>query len=311
MSVPPGLEWWREEPDGFLWIQHLPDIVGECAHQWSLELGEPFHLAHVSYVAPVELSDSTSAVLKINFPEEESEHEADALAHWDGEGAVRLLGRYDERRALLVERCKPGTRLWETRDGDDVTRIVAGVLRRLWKAPPANHPFRLLADAAAGWVHELPEGWERLGRPYEEELLEEAIAFLREAGPTQGEAVVLHQDLHGGNILRARREPWLAIDPKPLVGEREFDTASFLRDRRWELRNDAPARHEGAPPARPARRRARPRPRPHARLGNRARARLGHVRQARAGSRHGRVRPLARRGLIGFGGLRPARDYDQ
>jgi len=48
---------------------------------------------------------------------------------------------------------------------------------------------------------------------------------------------VLHQDLHGGNILRARREPWLAIDPKPLVGEREFDTASFLRDRRWELRN--------------------------------------------------------------------------
>lgn len=237
MSVPPGLEWWREEPDGFLWIQHLPDIVGECAHQWSLELGEPFHLAHVSYVAPVELSDGTSAVLKINFPEDESEHEADALAHWDGEGAVRLLGRYDERRALLVERCKPGTRLWETRDGDDVTRIVAGVLRRLWKAPPDNHPFRLLADAAAGWVHELPEEWERLGRPYEEELLEEAIAFLREAGPTQGEAVVLHQDLHGGNILRARREPWLAIDPKPLVGEREFDTASFLRDRRWELRS--------------------------------------------------------------------------
>ena len=69
MSIPPGLEWWREEPDGFLWIQHLPDIVGECAHQWSLEVGEPFHLAHVSYVAPVELSDSTSAVLKINFPE--------------------------------------------------------------------------------------------------------------------------------------------------------------------------------------------------------------------------------------------------
>ena len=237
MSVPPGLEWWREEPDGSIWLQHLPDILGECAHLWSLELGEPFDLAHVSYVAPVELRDNTSGVLKINFPEDESEHEADALVHWDGEGAVRLLGRYDERRALLVERCKPGTRLWETRDGDDVTRTVAGVLRRLWKAPPDGHPFRLLEDAAASWVDELPEGWERLGRPYEQELLEEAIAFLREAGPAQGEAVVLHQDLHGGNILRARREPWLAIDPKPLVGEREFDTASFLRDRRWELRN--------------------------------------------------------------------------
>jgi streptomycin 6-kinase len=176
-------------------------------------------------------------VLKINFPEEESEHEPDALAHWDGDGAVRLLGRYDERRALLVERCKPGTRLWESRDGDDVTRVVAGVLRRLWKAAPGDHPFQLLEDAAARWVDELTEGWERLGRPYDEELLDEAVAFLREAGPSQGEQVVLHQDLHGGNILRARREPWLAIDPKPLVGEREFDTASFLRDRRWELRN--------------------------------------------------------------------------
>ncbi len=92
MSVPPGLEWWREEPDGFLWLQHLPDIVGECARLWSLEVGEPFHNAHVSYVAPVELRDGTSAVLKINFPEPESEHEADALAHWDGDGAVRLLG---------------------------------------------------------------------------------------------------------------------------------------------------------------------------------------------------------------------------
>jgi streptomycin 6-kinase len=49
---------------------------------------------------------------------------------------------------------------------------------------------------------------------------------------------VLHQDFHGGNVLRAEREPWLAIDPKPLVGEREFDTASLLRDRRAELVDD-------------------------------------------------------------------------
>jgi streptomycin 6-kinase len=241
VSVPPGLEWWREEPDGSVWLQHLPDIVGECAARWSLRLGEPFHLAHVSYVAPVELHDHTPAVLKVNFPEPEGEHEPDALGHWDGRGAVRLLGRYDERCALLVERCDPGTRLWETRDGDEVTRIAADVLRRLWRPPPANHAFRLLEDAAAAWADELPAGWERLGRPYEAALLDEAIWFLREAGPSQGEAVVLHQDLHGGNVLAARREPWLAIDPKPIVGEREFDTASFLRDRRWELRSDPEA----------------------------------------------------------------------
>jgi len=62
---------------------------------------------------------------------------------------------------------------------------------------------------------------------------------LRDLGPTQGEQVVLHQDFHGGNVLRAGREPWLAIDPKPLAGEREFDAASLLRDRREELDRDA------------------------------------------------------------------------
>jgi len=46
---------------------------------------------------------------------------------------------------------------------------------------------------------------------------------------------MLHQDLHGGNVLRAAREPWLAIDPKPLVGDRELDVASLLRDRRPQL----------------------------------------------------------------------------
>jgi streptomycin 6-kinase len=41
--------------------------------------------------------------------------------------------------------------------------------------------------------------------------------------------------MHGGNVLRAARAPWLAIDPKPVVGEREFDLASLIRDRRWAI----------------------------------------------------------------------------
>jgi streptomycin 6-kinase len=42
--------------------------------------------------------------------------------------------------------------------------------------------------------------------------------------------VLLHQDLHGDNVLAAEREPWLVIDPKPLVGEREFGIAPIVRD---------------------------------------------------------------------------------
>jgi streptomycin 6-kinase len=201
-------------------------------------VGPPFEPATISYVAPARLPDGTDAVLKVNFPEPESEHEPEALRLWDGRGAVRLLASGPGERALLVERCVPGTTLWEVVDEDEADRIAADVLRLLWRPAPAQHPFRLLADEAARWADELPGRWESAGRPCARSLLDEAVAFLRAAGPDQGERVVVHQDFHGGNVLRAEREPWLAIDPKPLVGEREFDTASLLRDRRDELTHD-------------------------------------------------------------------------
>jgi streptomycin 6-kinase len=199
--------------------------------------------SHVSLVAPATLAGGERAVLKINFPDEESKHEPDALAFWNGRGAVRLLAHDRGRRALLIEHCAPGTALWEIEDEQDANRIAAGVLRRLWRLAPPEHSFRLLSVEAELWATELPATWERLGRPFEKALLDQAVEFARVLGADQGEAVVLHQDYHGGNVLRAEREPWLAIDPKPLVGEREFDAASLLRDRRDQLVHDpAPQR---------------------------------------------------------------------
>lgn len=242
MRIPAGLEWWRGESGGAGWLDGLPRLVERCAERWSLRLGEPFEPASVSLVVPAVLPDGTGAVLKLNFPEPESEREADALELWRGGGAVRLLDHDAELRALLLERCQPGTPLWHVEAGDEANRIAAGVLRRLWRTPPAGHSFRLLADEAARWAEELPRHWEQLGRPFERRLLDEAVGALIALGPAQGEPVVCHQDFHGGNVLRARREAWLAIDPKPLVGEREFDAASLLRDRRWELLRPGAAR---------------------------------------------------------------------
>jgi streptomycin 6-kinase len=173
-----------------------------------------------------DLPEGTPAVLKLVYPHRESEHEADALELWDGEGAVRLLARDDERLALLLERCEPGTYLSE-RAQDEALDVLIGLLPRLWK--PACAPFRPLAEEAAWWLEALPSGWEDAGRPYERRLLEAALDALGELAPTQGEQVLVHQDLHGENVLAAQREPWLAIDPKPLAGEREFALASIVR----------------------------------------------------------------------------------
>jgi streptomycin 6-kinase len=205
-----------EEPGGPEWLERLPRLAAECLEQWSLVPGEPIDTGY-SLVVP-----AGDAVLKLNPPDEESEHEADALERWGGRGAALLLARDDARRALLIERLRPGTQLWSLPD-DEATEIAAGVLEQLWI--PAAAPFRRLEDEAGRWAEELP------ARQLDSALVEPTVSFLRDAGPTQRESVLMHQDLHGGNVLLSARG-WLAIDAKPLVGEREFDVASLIRDRR-------------------------------------------------------------------------------
>ena len=192
----------------------LRRFAEECAERWALRLGEPLPGGNIALVLAAERADGTTAVLKVSPPHPESDPEADALACWAGDGAVRVLERDRERRALLLERLVPGTSAWEM-DEDEATRAVAGVLRRLGIEPPPGHPFRPLADVACEWAEDFPEL-----RPAVEELL---------ADPTA--QVLLHQDLHGGNVLR-HGDDWVAIDPKPLVGDPCFDVASLVRDRR-------------------------------------------------------------------------------
>jgi streptomycin 6-kinase len=165
-------------------------------------------------------------VLKIQWPHRESEHEAAALELWDGDGAVRLLAHDEERHALLLERCRPGTYLGEL-DADAGLGVLIQLLPRLWK--PAGPPFRSLAEEAGWWACSIREEWDEAGRPFEKELVDAAVAALEELAPTQGEQVLIHQDLHADNVLAAQREPWLVIDPKPLVGEREFGPAPIIR----------------------------------------------------------------------------------
>jgi streptomycin 6-kinase len=194
--------------------------------KWSLDLGNPYVQGAGGFTAPAYLADGTPVVLKIVFPHRESEHEADALALWGGEGAVLLLARDDERSAIVIERCDPGTPLSRL-DADPALDVLIGLLPRLWR--PAGEPFHTLVDEAAWWASYLPSQWNRADPPFERSLLEAAMDALRTLPLTQGEGVLLHQDLHADNVLVAEREPWLVIDPKPLLGEREFAVAPIVR----------------------------------------------------------------------------------
>jgi streptomycin 6-kinase len=138
----------------------------------------------------------------------ESIQEPEALRIWNGEGAVRLVDHDPVTRSMLIERCVPGTQLG-TRYDDTALEVTAQILERLWRRPSTDVPWRRIEDVS------LPSG----ARAVADDLL-----------PSQGERVLCHQDLHGGNILRAEREPWLAIDSKPIVAEREYDVVALIRD---------------------------------------------------------------------------------
>ena len=210
-----------------VWLERVPDLVTECVEQWGLRLGEPYEAGAAGYAVRADLPDRTPAVLKLIYPHREAEQEAEALKVWNGEGAIRLLAHDEERWAMLIERCDPGSLLARIAV-EKALDVLIGLLPRLWK--PVGEPFRPLAEEAAWWVDYLPTEWERAGRPIERRLLDEAIDALQDLAGSQGEQVLLHQDLHGDNVLAAQREPWLVIDPKPLVGEREFSVAPIVRD---------------------------------------------------------------------------------
>jgi streptomycin 6-kinase len=234
VPVPDGLAWWNDVPGGAAWLDSLQQLVEGCVHDWALTLGMPFAPGSIAWVAPAELPDGTRAVLKVNFPEAESEHEADALAFWEGIGAARLLAHDRDRRALLLARCEPGDQLWSVEDEDIAYRVASGVFRELWRPAPPHGPFRTLEGEALRWARELPSRWVHHGKPFPRRLIDEAANLSVELARSQPEQVLCHQDAHGGNMLSAG-DGWLAIDPKPVVGERAFDLASSLRDRRWTL----------------------------------------------------------------------------
>lgn len=208
------------------WLRHLPDYTTACADHWRLRLEQPYPRSNVSAVFPATAADGSAMVLKIQFPHPESEYEAEALQRWSGNGAVRLLDSDPVHHALLLERCEPGDHL-STADPDEALEILIELLPRLWI--DADQPFVSLYDESAAWAKELPSLWERAGRPFEVELLDEALKTIDALRASYSRQVLVHQDLHADNVLRASREPWLAIDPKPLLGEREFSVAPIVR----------------------------------------------------------------------------------
>ncbi|WP_052848620.1 aminoglycoside phosphotransferase family protein [Streptomyces avicenniae] len=216
---------------GRAWTAALPALADRMLAEWRLRPTGPAMHGMVALVLPVTTGDGIPAVLKLQPPDEETEGEPSALAAWDGDGAVRLLAHHPGTGSMLLERLSQRS-LADVADAREAVTLLTGLLARLTAAtpPPGLRQLRDLADAMLARVPTALRDADPVCRP----LLRDCAAAVREVRDEPGDRL-LHWDLHYENVLApllgSGREPWLAIDPKPLVGDPCFDLAPALHNR--------------------------------------------------------------------------------
>ena len=214
------------------WLATLPPLVTEIASVWELELGDPYLPGgQCAWVAPARNTVGDELVLKVGWRHREAEHEADGLWHWDGDGAVRCFAarHLDNTTALLLERCRPGRPLGNSAPEPEQDEIIATLLCRLWaRAPHAGHPFSSLKEICSEWADSFELACADDNHDVDAGLVRQAVETLRTLPGSATAEVLLCTDLHAGNVLAARREPWLMIDPKPFIGDPAFDPIQHM-----------------------------------------------------------------------------------
>lgn len=202
----------------------LPHTIREIAARWALAIDPPYEQVSGAWVAPATRADGTRAVLKLGVPHMEGRDEIRGLRFWAGDPTVRLLDSDDHLNALLLERCEPGTSLRDVSE-EEQDVVLAGLLRRLWRRPAAGLGLRPLSQMIDSWIEETLAAiaeWADAG------LVRAGLQAFEALKDSSADDVLLATDLHAGNVLRAQREPWLVIDPKPFVGDRAYDATQHL-----------------------------------------------------------------------------------
>ena len=209
------------------WLARLPRLFDDVLADWRLTLDGSPMTGEAAVVLPVRTEAGEPAVVKLGLPHPESEHEHLVLRAWGGDGAVRLL-RADPRRAvLLLERADPGHDL-ATLPVVEACGVVAGLYPRLHRAPLPQ--LDRLSVHAARWAEQLVvlRGSHTVPRRFVDQAIGLAHDFATDPGTDRA---LVHTDLHYANVLAADREPWLAIDPKPLAGDPAYEIAPMLWNR--------------------------------------------------------------------------------
>jgi streptomycin 6-kinase len=187
--------------------------------RWNLVSDGAPILTRTSRLLPVR-RDGIPAMLKIATEQEERRGNR-VMAWWSGEGAAAVLAQDSD--ALLLERLDDGGALAAMAHSgadDEASRIICTVAAKLHAARAKPKPELVPLTV---WFEGLQGAADRHGG-----ILATAQATAQALLESAVDIVVLHGDVHHGNILKSPARGWVAIDPKGLQGERGFDFANIF-----------------------------------------------------------------------------------
>ena len=206
------------------WLARLPGLLRECLAHWDLRPDGAARHGVCALVLPVR-GPTGAAALKLTWPHPEATHEHLALRYWAGRGAVRLLAADPPRWSLLLERLDPDRDL-SAEPIFDACETIGVLLAELDRPAPAQ--LERLSQHASRWAATLRSA----PRVVPQRFLDRAAGLAGElAADPRVDARMVHTDLHFANVLAGQRQPWLAIDPKPLAAEPAFAVAPALWNR--------------------------------------------------------------------------------
>jgi streptomycin 6-kinase len=223
----------RRGSDWAAWVDQLPALTRSLYDDWELRPDGWMMHGYCALVVPVITPGGRRAMLKVAFPDSESEHEHLALSHWAGRGAVPLLRADPHRRAMLLESLRDVS-LRDTWDVEACT--VVGELYGLLHVPAFTQlrPLTGFVSRSADEMSALPRS-----APLPRRLVEQAVALSRDfVTDPASTGTLIHTDLHYDNVLLSEAGDWLAIDPKPLSGDPHYEIAPMLWNRFDELGGD-------------------------------------------------------------------------
>jgi len=230
---------------GRAWLDELPDLIGRLEKLWSVRVLEPFPAIEFNFVAPAVRNDDEQVVIKIApLENHEARGEAKYLRTLNGDGAVKLLAEDSSTQSILIERALPGDNLAEIFEGNEESAIdpAIGILKRVLRPSPDDMTDVLHLD---DWFNGLRR---YASTDFPVDYAKEALDLYDHVLTQDRTLFYLHGDYHPANIVSAARSPFLAIDPKGIVGPVGYDIAVFLNNYHWwqETRADIRERLDAA-----------------------------------------------------------------